>query len=185
MAALSDRQLDSKLVAHVIRHCWRLEEWGIVGSGPFRPKLSGSGYMRPFVRFLATLSPGQRQGALSPAGLPFEQLSPAQQEALASLWMRHGSLLRHDADPRLLGGLRLHVDYAPVGSYLWFPNDVFTGEPVQENREWPVVFEATAEAALAAARRFNPAAEPGEIRPSQGVLSFTFTASNRETWKVQ
>jgi hypothetical protein len=179
IATLSDRQLDSRLVGYGVAHCWELLEWGIVGSVPFRPRLDGGGYARRYARLLAGLGPDQRRAALSPAGLPFGQLSPPQQEELA------GVLVRHGRDPRLLADLLLRVEYVPAGVYVWFPQVTTSAEAERGRREWPMVSAKTAEAVLAEARRFDPAAEAGEIHRSPGVLSITFTnPSLGATWNV-
>jgi hypothetical protein len=59
-------------MAEGARDLWGLEEWDLAH---FRVS-------RPHLRYLAGLTPPQRQAAQSAAGLPFTQLSLAQQQQL-------------------------------------------------------------------------------------------------------
>src|SRR5207237_1019445 len=120
--------------------------------GTFRLGLPGGAYMRPYVRFLATLTPAQRERALG-TGLAFGDLNPGQQEALARTLMDRGK------DAQSFAGLSFRVDYVPVGAYAWFPVAPTSQEADADNAKWPLVSGKTAEAVLVQARRFNPAAE--------------------------
>src|SRR5205823_9060719 len=72
IAQLSDAQLDSTFMAEGARELWGLEEWGLAHT--YLP--------RPHLRYLATLTPEQRQAAESAVGVSFTQLSLAQQQQL-------------------------------------------------------------------------------------------------------
>src|SRR5262249_13326517 len=69
---LADAQLDAEGMAEGAGVCWDLAEWN----------LSRQRTSRAAFRFLAQLTPGQRQAASSPAGLPFRQMTLAQQQQL-------------------------------------------------------------------------------------------------------
>lgn len=178
-STLSDRQLDAHTMGHVIGHCWGLEDWIIVGEGATVPiGLTGPRGSRPYARFLALLSPGQRARALR-QGLTFEELVPAQQEALLQL------LVRDRRTPRDAVGVRFRVDYAPAGSYVWNPSVATRAEADQLERTAPFVWGKTAEATLAAARRAYPHAQSSQVVRSRGILAFTFTNPHTgASWKA-
>jgi hypothetical protein len=179
LGTLTDQQLDSRLVGHFVSHCWGLEEWGMVGDGgAWRVALPSGGYLRPYVRFLVTLTPAQRQRALLPEGIAFGDLASPQQEALARQPLYGGP-------PRqLLPAVRLHLDYAPVGAYVWFPSVESYEASEAANRDWPMVHGKSPEATLAMARRFQPRADPQQIWRSRGILNLTFLAPDGTRWKL-
>ena len=178
MSTLSDSQLDSKIVGYVIGHCWNLEEWGIVGSGgAFRVGLPGGAYMRRTARFLAMLNPVLRDQAQR-TGVLASDLPPAQREALAQV------VAMEKQAPEAMGGLRFRVEYAPLGTYLWMPVVATSKEAEQLNGRWPFVAAETAEAALAMARKYNPAAQPDQIRRSRGALVLSFQNARGESWHM-
>src|SRR5256885_7955905 len=72
MAHLSDAQLGSSFVAEGVVEGWGLEEWGLAMNHEGRPHL----------RYLAQLTPAQRERAMTATGLSFSQLSLAQQQGL-------------------------------------------------------------------------------------------------------
>jgi hypothetical protein len=161
MASLSDQQLGSALVAEGIMYGWGLREWCYLAMPVTRRD----------VRFLATLTPEQRQRALQPARLPFKELTPAQQRAG---WRREEAaqeeLEREGGSPVSIS--REHFDnavviaeYVPAGWYVWIPPQSSPEHP------WPrpltTVGGRTAAEALAAARQLYPAASPGEVKPAR------------------
>jgi hypothetical protein len=75
MASMPDLQMDSRVVAEAIAHCRGLPEWSLLGFRGFRSR----------ARFLSTLSPEQLRRAFMPAGLPFKDLAPAQQQGAMDL----------------------------------------------------------------------------------------------------
>ncbi len=178
-STLSDRQLEARTVGHVIGHCWGLEDWIIVGEGATVPiGLTGPRGSRPYARFLALLSSGQRVRAQR-QGLTFEELLPAQQEALIQL------LVKDRRSPRDTVGVRFRVDYAPAGSYVWNPSVATRAEADQLERTAPFVWGKTAEATLAAARRVYPRAQSPQVARSRGILTFTFTNPHTgASWKA-
>src|SRR5262249_21494006 len=171
MATLSDAQLDSARVADGVSHCWDIPEWQIVSQQPGRTT----------ARFLALLSPVQLQRALQPDGMPLEGLAPQQLRLLADT----GGL----PDPNLqpLAGARLLAQYIPAGRYFWTEEGTagaaFTSVPLDPDEVAraavrPVVAAATPEQALAEARRIFPAAIPGAIRATRGILVLMIRLAN-------
>src|SRR5947209_5131987 len=144
IAQLSDAPLDSTFMAEGARELWGLEEWGIAHSH----------LPRPHLRYLATLTPAQRQAAQTAAGLPFSQLSLAQQQQLIGhLGPRLQSLSE-------LAGATVRVQYTQPGKFAWSPPEdsehrLFRLSPGREQ---------TREAALAAARRIDPQADAAQIQ---------------------
>jgi hypothetical protein len=178
MATLSDAQLDSSTIGFSVGHCWGLEEWGIVGTGgAFRLGLPAGGYLRPYARFLAGLTPGQRAAAFGAAGVTLADLGPAQRDALTRL------MLDRNSDPQVLVGLRVRAAYAPVGTWVWHPAAPTRRETEQLGKRLTLVTGPNAEATLAAARRMHPAAEPGQIRKSRGVLAIAFQNARGDSWQ--
>ena len=101
MAQLSDAQLDSSFVGEGVKELWGLEEWGLARNHQARPHL----------RYLAQLTPTQRQRAMSAQGLAFSQLSLAQQQGLiAHLGKRLHSLEE-------LAGATVRVEYTQPGGF--------------------------------------------------------------------
>jgi RNA polymerase sigma-70 factor (ECF subfamily) len=101
---LPDAQLDGREMAQGAREIWGLREWD----------LPRNRILRPHLRFVALLSPEQRQRALSDAGLPFTQMPLAQQQQFIS----HSTLY----DPIPLQGFSggvLRVDYTQPGGFQW------------------------------------------------------------------
>jgi hypothetical protein len=164
MAALTDAQLDSRITAQGIRHCWAMPEWEIVGGG--------STVQRSCVRFLTSLRPEQRRRALTPQGVGFGEFSARQREE----WLRLLSppQLRRDIDrdPALLQSSRLRAVYVPAGWYTHY----FSGlSPAA----------STAEAALAAARRISPGVAGKDIQRVPGgdlLLAAVLGNGNQVGW---
>jgi hypothetical protein len=166
-------------VGHVIGHCWGLEDWIIVGEGATLPiGLTGPRGSRPYARFLALLNPGQRARAQQ-QGLGFEELLPAQQEALMQL------LVKDRRSPRDAVGARFRVDYAPAGTYVWTPYVDTKAEADQLTRTAPFVWGKTAEETLAAARRVYPPTQAEHVKRSRGILALSFAnPTTGAAWKA-
>jgi hypothetical protein len=174
MVTLPDLQLGSRTVGKGIVHCWGLEEWGIIGGGPFTSDEGIASFeMRKMARALTVLSPQQFNQALSPAGLPMAACAPAQREEI-------GKVLRfliHEGPA--LEQCRLRVEYIPAGRYLWHP--VVTMEQYNAGaKNWPLVAGKSAAEALAGAQRYDPSATEEKIRRTRGRLDFTFLRPNGE-----
>src|SRR5262249_49681988 len=77
--------------------------------------LACAGLLRPHLRFLASLTPSQRQEATTAAGLLLTRMSLSQQQQFIALGVRGGPL------PSLndLAGATLRVDYTQPGAYQW------------------------------------------------------------------
>jgi hypothetical protein len=144
IAGLSDAQLDATGMAEGARACFGLTEWDL-------PRL---GHVRPHLRFLAEFTPAQRQQAQALAGLPFTQMTLAQQQG----YFARAFLHRSDTHLEDLARATLHVDYTLPGWFRWSPSR-------REDRPWPVR-ERTPEAALQAARRLDPQVTEAQIVPS-------------------
>jgi hypothetical protein len=163
IAQLPDAPLDASEMAEGARDCWGLVEW----------ELARGRKQRPHLRYLAQLTPAQRQEALGPTGLAFTRMSLAQQQQFISLMI--GS--RTDAFQSLeeLAGAALRVAYTQPGGFEW-PG--LGPAPVLAFRPSPVR-ERTREAALAAARRLDPQVEPAQIVPTELALTILYTCNPR------
>jgi hypothetical protein len=153
IAQLSDAQLDGAAMAEGARACYGLGEWDLVRNGVVRPQL----------RFLAELTPAQRQMAMGPTGLAFEAMSLAQQQHFITEALgRRGQPLRSLDE---LAGSALRVDYSQPGWFQWQPPGpegfkwVRLLEPGPQGKRAPnaPVRARTREAALQAALRVDPA----------------------------
>ena len=160
-------------MGQVVEHCWGLDEWGIVGSGPAHFGNVLVTNLRPFARFVGMLTPEQRRQCQMPQWLAVEALTPAQQEALARALQPQG------IPPQYLVGMRLHFDYLPAGGYVCGP---WVNSPWREKA--PVVTARTRDAALAAARRLLPDIPPGDIQRSYGIFSLGCHLSNGRSWDI-
>jgi hypothetical protein len=99
IAACTDAQLDGEWMGQGVRAIYGLPEWEIV-----RPR-----NLRKHWRFLATLSPAQRQSALDKAGLNLSHITPAQQQALITQVAAKSDLGVKLTDI-MAGTLKLHLD---------------------------------------------------------------------------
>jgi hypothetical protein len=151
IAQLSDDQLDGAEMREGAIECWGLQEWVLL-------RKRG---LRSHVRFLAQFTSAQRQAMQSPAGLPFSQMSLAQQQWFLSHALGDAPLRSFEE----LAGATLRVDYTRPGWFQWHRPGGFEGtrwivttEPGPPCRRvlMPPVRERTREAALAAARRAFP-----------------------------
>jgi hypothetical protein len=201
IARLSDAQLDAAAMADGAIQCWGLREWILPRSGALRRDL----------RFLAELSPAQREEATSATGLAFTKLSLAQQQRFIEIGMRF------DDRPLLtlneLEGAVIRVEYTQPGSFVWIPpgNNWFRWVvpivPGPEGRRavLPTSRGRTPEEARAAARRLDArlleailpevrrsrpevkstamVVDAGEVAPTQLDLTVVFVPglSNRHT----
>jgi hypothetical protein len=130
--------------------CFGLAEWD----------LARNGYPRPHIRYLAGLTPAQRQQAQSADGLAFTRMTLPQQQGFLSLaFGSHVDRLQSVGD---LAGASLQVDYSPPGSFEWEmpkgPNEhrwmAFRRLPVRER---------TREAALQAAWQIDRQVDATQI----------------------
>jgi hypothetical protein len=158
---LSDPQLDASGMAEGARLCRGLAEWD----------LARRRTLRPHVRYLAQLSPAQRQAAQSVKGLPFTQLTLPQQQQFIALALGRGTDRVQSLEG--LAGATLRVDYSLPGGFQW-------RRPAEPSRspwqmlEPPPVRERTREAALLAARRINAQARDAQIAPTDLALSIIY-----------
>jgi hypothetical protein len=118
-------------------------------------------HLRPHLRFLAELTSGQRQEAMSPAGLPFTKLSLPQQQRYIALALRYDEKPLQSLDE--LEGAIVRVVHTQPGSFEWLPpgpNWYRWVAPVVPGREgrraiMPPVLGRTRDETLAAARRLD------------------------------
>jgi RNA polymerase sigma-70 factor (ECF subfamily) len=149
MAQLPDGPLNASGMAEGIKECWGLPEWD----------LARSEFVLATLRFLAQLTPAQRQEAQSSNGLLFTKMTPAQQQAFFSRQLP-GQPELHSLEQ--LAGTALRVDYTQPGWFEWQPNWslrwAVRSAPGREGKWMPVpaVRERTPEAALQALRRLDP-----------------------------
>jgi RNA polymerase sigma-70 factor (ECF subfamily) len=149
MAQLPDAQLAASSMGEGIEECWGLPEWD----------LARSEFVLATLRFLAQLTPAQRQEVQSSNGLLFTKMTPAQQQAFFSRQLP-GQPELHSLEQ--LAGTALRVDYTQPGWFEWQPDwSLRWAVRSASGREgnWlsvPAVRERTPEAALQALRRLDP-----------------------------
>ncbi len=149
IAQLPDAQLQGERMAEGIREIWGLPEWD----------MARNWFVLANLRFLALLTPAQRQEAHSTGGLPFMKMSLAQQQAFFTRELPGQPELHSMED---LIGTALRVDYTQPGWFEWQPvwslRWAVRPGPGKEGK-WlglPAVRERTREAALQALRRLDP-----------------------------
>ena len=104
---------------------------------------------------------------MKPEGVTFARLAPAEQQELITVMTAHvpHALPR----PEDIAALRLRVDYAPAGWYVWRP--LFLLGEHNKRYKAPLVSARTGEDALAQARGHDPNATAQQIERSDGVLA--------------
>jgi hypothetical protein len=170
---LTDAQLNSDTMAEGARELFGLQEWD----------LARSGFLRQHLRYLANLTPEQRRATMSGAGLPFGQLTLAQQQHLvAHIGNRVPSL-------EALSQIAIRVVYLQPGEFQWVQPE--TSEFRGPNRAWPTNFfgiptvrDRTREAVLQAARRIDPNADPSQIRPTELWMAVMYRRANPPTGEL-
>jgi hypothetical protein len=150
IAQLPDAQLDAASMAEGAREIWGLQEWELARYWATRPQL----------RCLAGFTPAQRQQAQTTAGLPFSQMTLAQQRAYLE---QAGQAARITE----MGNAVLRLGYTLPDRYEW-------REPGWRNYIPSPVQEATREAALQAARRLKPDVPEAEIIPTKLDLAVMY-----------
>ena len=160
ISQLTDAQLDSSPMAEGARVLYGLEEWD----------LTRRSEMRPIWRFLASLSPEQRQAAQSTSGLLFTRMSLAQQQEFLTLLPSQPEWL-----PSLeeLSEASLQVDYTVPGEFQWTP-PAPDPSPLRHLQQAPRVHERTRQAALLAAQRIDPQVTEAQITPTEVALTLTY-----------
>lgn len=160
IAGLTDAQLVGAEMAEGAKACYGLAEWD----------LARDVLVLPSLRYLAGFTPEQRRKAEREEGLPFREMSLAQQQGfLARRWP--AKLVGTDTpNPATLPSLEnlsdavLRVDYRQPGWYEWRPPGAYLLRwlvPVNPGPQVrliprPKVRERTREAALQALRRVDP-----------------------------
>jgi RNA polymerase sigma-70 factor (ECF subfamily) len=162
IAQLPEAQLNGTDMAEGARECFGLAEWN----------LGRDGNLRQHLRFLATLTPDQRQAATTRAGLAFPKLTLAQQQQFISLGV--GSSADSLQSLEELTTATLHVDYTLPGWFQWHAPEDRLGAG------WPplrpaVVRERTREAALQAALRLDPQATEAQVAATEADVRFIYT----------
>jgi hypothetical protein len=164
IAQLSDAQLNSPNVAEGAQSCFGLVEWALARN------TSG---LRPHLRYLTQLTPAQRQQAQSAEGLPFAQMSLAQQQGFLALALSpHGDRLKSGLEN--LAGAALRVDYRLPGGFQWV-KPAAPDTPVWQALLPSPVWERTREAALVAAHRLDPQVAEAQIVPTELSLTIFYT----------
>jgi hypothetical protein len=150
IAQLSDAQLDAASMVEGAEEIWGLHEWELAHYWATRPQL----------RNLAGFTPEQRQQAQTVAGLPFQQMTLAQQR----LFLEQAG---HAARLTEMGKAVLRVGYTLPGRYEW-------REPGWRSYIPSPVQETTREAALQAARRLKLDVPEAEIVPTKLDLAVMY-----------
>jgi hypothetical protein len=158
IAQLTDAQLDSETMAEGARLQFGLAEWN-------RARM-----LRPHWRYLASFTPEQRRAAQSADGLPFRQMSLAQQQQFLSFVLNSATHTTGILEEISAGGLQ--VDYLPpVGFQLQWPS---TGDAFERGLDAPRVRGKSREEALQAARRLDPNVTEAQIVPAVATVTFTY-----------
>jgi hypothetical protein len=160
IAQLSDAQLDSGTMAEGARRLYGLVEWD----------LARSGFLRPNWRFLASFSQEQRGAAQSAAGLPFRQMSLAQQQRFLSLALDPAADRMGLLDDLAGGGLQIEF-VPPLGFQL---TGTQTTAPFEHGLDAPRIWRQTRAEALQAARRINSSVTEAQIVPAELSVTFTY-----------
>jgi hypothetical protein len=162
IAQLSDAQLDATEMAKGARECFGLREWDIARHQR----------MRPHLRCLAQLTPVQREIAMTAAGLPFRQMSLAQQRQFIAVALV-GWLKSLEELPEAI----VRVGYTQPGTFeLKLP-----GDPRRESIHWALVREPTRMAALEAARRIDPRVDEAQVAPTGLAVTVAYTRGSPRT----
>ena len=165
IAQLPEAQLDATDMAEGARECWGLAEWN----------LSRGWFQRPHLRYLAQLTPAQRQQALSASGLAFTQMSPAQQQQFISLRAQNIQSLEE------LAGATLRVGNTQPGGFQWAVPQEAALLPGRGAIGLSPVHERTREAALQAARQIDPHVDPAQITPTELTLTVVYILGSPRT----
>jgi Putative zinc-finger len=157
IAQLPDAPLKGEEMAEGARLCYGFAEWDTARNQ----------WVLANLRFLAQLTPAQRQEAMTSAGLPFARMTLAQQQEFIDRTVGSRAILIQEGEGLQsledLAGATLRVDYSQPGWYEWRPPGdalrwVVPLGPPPDGR-WlltPVVRERTREAVLQALRRGDP-----------------------------
>jgi hypothetical protein len=160
IAGLADPQLDSRDQAEGARRCFGLAEWDLARNA------TG---LRPTLRYLSTLTPAQRERARGAAGLPFSQLTLAQQQGFLALVLPSFSD-RASFSLEELTGTSLMLDYSLPGAFEWRPPEP-PEAPSWKQLVPPPVREPGRAAALVAARRIDPTASEDTLKATELALT--------------
>jgi hypothetical protein len=169
MAGMSDPQLDGEAVAAGVEHYWGLREWACLGSPAGRQD----------ARCLALLSPEQLRRAQEPAGLPFKELTPAQQQAIMRLqYEKDEAIAGREAPPASIRSpeefarASLTAFYAPAGWYLALLPPGSAHDNPSWTGPWDYAGGRTEAEAIAAAHRRYPRSSPQKVRRARdGVFT--------------
>jgi hypothetical protein len=166
IALLSDAQLGGREMTEGAKERFGLAEWDAARHHP------------PHLRFLAALTPAQRQAATSATGFPLAELSLAQQHQFLSQMLR--SEVEWETFLTDLRAIRLQVDYILPERFEWYAPEDLIGPG------WPPlgparVRERTREAALQAARRHDPEVTEAEIHPTELNVRFLYRRADGDT----
>jgi hypothetical protein len=167
---LADAQLDSRDQSEGARRCFGLAEWDLARN-PHG--------LRPSLRYLGTLTPIQRDRARTPAGLPFTQLSLAQQQGFLGLVLPSFSD-RASFSLEEMTASSLRLDYTLPGAYEWRSVEG-PDPPAWKQLVPPPVREPNRAAALAAARRIDPQATEEQLTATELALTLFTSWGDPET----
>jgi RNA polymerase sigma-70 factor (ECF subfamily) len=152
IAQLPEEQLKATDMAAGVKECWELAEWEIMRN-PVR---------HPYWRHLAEFTPDQRRKMTCVDGLPFTEMTLAQQQRFMAIGLEWDNEPLQSLDE--LAGAALRVNYTVPGAFEWQipgPDWLRYVVPVVQGREGrralcPLVVEQTRDAALQTARRLFP-----------------------------
>jgi hypothetical protein len=160
ISQLTDAQLDSSTMAEGARVLYGLEEWD----------LTRRSELRPHWRFLAGLSPEQRQTAQRATGLPISRMSLAQQQQFLTLLPSQFTQLQSLEE---LSEASLQIDHTVPGEFQWTP-PAPESAPALGIPPAPRVRAPTRQAALQAAQQIDPQVTDAQITPTEAGLTLTY-----------
>jgi hypothetical protein len=163
IAQLSDAQLDAAAMAEGARECFGLHEWDLARHRSARQDW----------RFLAQLTPAQRQEAQSCDGLPFTKLTLPQQQQFIAL-----AVPPREKEPVTLEEIAratLSLAYTQPGAYEWRP----PGRPAWHSLAPSAAQAPTREAALLAARRLDPQVQADQLVPTELAVSILYRCGSQ------
>jgi len=109
----------------------------------------------------------KRHDALKPEGFAYSAANPREQDEIRSLLAVDGLTPPIDFQQS-----RFRVEYVPAGRYVWVRR-----RAQAQGKAYPLIAEPTFEAALAAARRIDPAASEDQIARSEGIFAVKLSAA--------
>jgi RNA polymerase sigma-70 factor, ECF subfamily len=160
IAGLSDAQLDARDMQAGARELWGLAEW----------ELPCNRGLRPHLRWMAGLSPVEREKLQHAPGLRFTELALPHQQQFIALALGDGDDAHPEDSLEALTTATVQIDYSRAGQFEWQLPKKPRGAPGPLSP----VRAATRDAALVAARRLDPEADLSQIQPTRLEITLLY-----------